>query len=63
MFKSFRRKKKQTTFCYCPKCNNELVGSNSFLSYEKLVVYKCSKCEEISKWFFETPVPILMNKE
>lgn len=31
MFKLFKRKPKQYTLCFCPKCNNELVSSYSFV--------------------------------
>lgn len=64
----FSRKPKQTTFCYCPKCNNELIGSNSFVSDlyvngENEVTYKCSECGHVSIWNFDiTPVPVLMGK-
>lgn len=27
----FKRKSKQSTYCYCPRCNNELVSSYSFV--------------------------------
>lgn len=54
-----RKKKKQTTFCYCPNCNYELIGNKCFVSDYNLVTYKCKQCECISMWQFDTPVPIL----
>lgn len=51
---------KQTTFCYCTNCNNELISSNSFISDEELVTYVCSKCETETKWLFDAPAPILL---
>jgi len=59
----FKKRRKQTTFCYCPNCNNELVSSNSFLSLDELVTYKCSKCNSVSQWLFDTPAPILIKSE
>ncbi|WP_442637772.1 hypothetical protein [Rossellomorea marisflavi] len=64
MFKNlFKKKEKQTqsTFCYCPKCNNELISSNSFVSDEELVTYKCSECSHVTKWLFDAPVPLLIE--
>ena len=63
-FKIFKKEKKirQTCFCYCSECNNELCGSNSFVSDEEVVTYKCDKCGEISIWNFDiAPVPILLS--
>jgi predicted RNA-binding Zn-ribbon protein involved in translation (DUF1610 family) len=59
--KLLKIKNKQTTFCYCPQCHNELISSNSFISDEAYVTYKCVKCNKESKWYFDTPVPILIN--
>lgn len=61
--KLLKRKLKQTTFCYCPNCRNELVSSGSFISDKKFVTYKCTECGEVSKWLFDPPVPILIKKE
>lgn len=55
------RKRKQTTFCYCPECKNELISSDSFASDEELVTYKCTKCGCVSKWLFDAPCPILIK--
>ena len=54
------RKREQRCFCYCPKCNNELISSNSFVSDEEFVTYKCVECGEVSKWIFDVPTPILI---
>lgn len=61
MFNLFKRKPKQSTYCYCPKCNNELVSSNSFVEdNDGIVKYRCSKCGEITFWdFIHYPVPFL----
>lgn len=51
----------QSTFCYCPNCTNELIGSNSFVSEEELVTYKCTTCSTESKWLFGgAPAPLLI---
>jgi len=57
------KKPKQYTFCYCPECKNELCGSDSFIGYTKdgLVLYKCSKCEKETKWYFDTPAPFIID--
>ena len=54
-------KKKQTTFVYCPKCNNELVKNGDLIKDTDFVYYKCSKCGHESKWDFDTPCPILLE--
>lgn len=66
MFNFFNKKKKkyiQSTFCYCPSCNNELISSRSFVKDDELVYYKCVNCKTESKWYFEAPVPILVSFE
>lgn len=58
----------QTTKCFCPQCDNELCGSDSYGFLRKtekgnFEVYKCSKCSEQSFWDFDTyPVPFLVDK-
>lgn len=57
-----RYKKSQKTFVYCPKCNNELISSQSFVSDGEFVTYKCKGCGLISHWDFDTyPVPVLLK--
>jgi len=52
----------QKLFLYCPLCWNELIGSDSFVSNEELVTYKCSKCLLVSRWNFDiAPVPVLIK--
>ena len=53
--------KKQTTFIYCPNCNNELIRNGNLIKDTDLVYYKCSKCGVNSKWLFDAPTPILMK--
>ena len=53
---------KQKTFCYCPLCGNELISSDSFVSDEDVVTYKCTKCLLVSRWDFDSaPVPVLVK--
>ena len=56
-----KSKPKQTCFVYCPKCQNELVSSNSFVEdKDGIVKYKCDKCGNVSFWdFTHFPVPYL----
>lgn len=61
--KGLKKKPKQTCSCYCPECRNELIGSNSFVSDEEYVTYKCSECGYISCWNFDMPVPVLLRRE
>ena len=63
MIKIFRRKDKQTTFCYCPNCSNELISSGSLISDKEIVTYICVKCGVTSKWDFDAPAPILLNNK
>lgn len=62
-FEEKQLKKGQTCFCYCPKCDNELISSNSFIEDTDYVYYKCSKCGTKSKWDFDFPCPILLESE
>lgn len=67
--KLLTRKPKQHTFCYCPKCHNELCGSRDDLditSYVKhfdnnTVHYKCAKCGTETRWLFDTPAPLMLE--
>jgi len=50
------------TYCWCPKCKNDLVR-DSFLSEKDGVVhYKCSWCGHESMWHFTiASIPILLE--
>lgn len=61
LLKMIFKYKKQTTFCYCPKCNNELCSSGSFIKDTDFVYYKCSECGLGTKWLFDAPAPILIK--
>lgn len=66
----------QSTFVYCPCCNQELIGSISLFEdpYEsktirdrngdsaKLVKITCERCGVVSLWDFDAPAPILMRE-
>ncbi len=53
-----RIQNEQHTFCYCPNCKYELVGSDSFVSDTiRGVTYKCQQCHCKSLWWFDDPVP------
>lgn len=56
------KNKNQHTFCYCPYCRNELVGTNSYINSNNFVYFKCSICGGYSKWQYDFPVPFLINK-
>jgi len=53
----------QSTYCYCPKCRKDLISSGSFVSDEDLLTYKCTLCNQVSEWYFDCPVPILISPE
>jgi len=57
-----RIQNEQHTFCYCPICDYELVGSDSFVSDNRRgVTYKCLQCGCKSRWNFDmAPAPILI---
>lgn len=61
----FKTEPVQRTFCYCPKCNNELCGSKSYIGPDwkdkSIETYNCSKCGYYSKWHFDAPIPILIT--
>ena len=55
-------KHNQSVYIYCPLCWNELISSDSFVSDEDVVTYKCTKCLLVSRWDFDSaPVPILIK--
>lgn len=56
-----KNKRRQHTFVYCPKCNNELVKNGQFIEdNDGIVKYRCSECGNISFWDFANfPVPML----
>jgi len=59
------KQNKQSCFCYCSNCNNELCGTNSFMyDVNGIVTYKCSECDDVSQFDFSiAPVPILIERE
>lgn len=57
------KKRKQTTYCYCPDCQNELISqANSCIEDDgKVVTYRCG-CGFTSRWLFDAPVPVLLKQ-
>jgi len=55
------------TTIYCPKCDNELIHSDSHTGSGLMGIqdgfefYKCSNCKHESRWDFDCIVPILLN--
>jgi hypothetical protein len=56
-------KPRQTTFCYCPNCRNELCADAKTKCYDagSEVHYVCGKCNFQSDWDFGPPVPIYLR--
>lgn len=53
---------KQTTFCYCPVCHNELCSDPKTSCVDTdLVRYVCGQCGARSGFLFDAPVPLLME--
>lgn len=61
IFDKTKSNKKQTTFCYCPKCHTELISTGHVLADLNCVYYKCNHCSNISIWDFDAPTPILQD--
>jgi len=68
--KTKKELKRQRTFIYCPTCQNELISGREFSS-ERLIAmdkdrllewFKCNVCKTITKWDFDAPTPILVEK-
>lgn len=57
----------QHTFLWCPKCKEDLVGSNSFTGYNSTNQshwnYECKKCGCESRWFNEGFAVILITSD
>jgi len=55
----------QTCFCYCPRCKNELISSESWVDGDDIyAVYCCSECGYLTAWDFgHYPVPILLTRD
>ena len=50
---------RQTTWCYCPGCKQDLVSSNSLVSDTDVVLYHCVECGTESRWDFDHyPCPV-----
>ena len=60
-YQKLRLRQGQRTFIYCPKCDNELISSNSFVKDTDFVYYKCINCGAKSKWDFDFLTPILVE--
>jgi len=63
--KELKRYNNQSCKCFCPSCDNELCGSNSWLCSQGkdlcIEFYKCSSCGTASKWDFGSPAPLLIE--
>lgn len=58
------REPKQTTFCYCKNCRNELCADPATKCYEAgngEVHYICGKCNWQIDFLFDAPVPIFLR--
>lgn len=69
LFKAIKERNRynnQITKCFCPRCDNELCGSNSYINLyndlNRLEYFKCSKCGEESKWDFDCIAPLLIKE-
>lgn len=52
------------TYCWCPKCNNDLVRDSFLYEKDGVVHYKCSWCGHESMWHFtKAPIPILLKND
>lgn len=56
-----KQRRAQHTFCYCPKCGNELISSGSFMEDTDLVHFACTQCGHPRQWLFDAPAPILIT--
>ena len=53
---------RQTTFCWCDKCDNELISSESYVEDDgELSIFICKECGSKSEWLFSAPAPILIR--
>lgn len=62
LIKYWYEHRNQRTFCYCPVCNNELCGSNSFVKDTDRVHYMCSRCGSRSIWNFDIAIAPMLEK-
>ncbi len=49
--------------CYCPSCKQDLISQEmAFIGHDMdgLVVFRCP-CGEVSRWLFDTPIPMLVS--
>lgn len=63
-YREFLHKRGQNTFIYCPKCDLELISSESWKSIKEdgTEVFKCKNCGFESIWNFDLPCPTLLEK-
>ena len=49
--------------CYCPGCGIDLVSSDGISWHDDghVVLYWC-RCGRKSRWYFDSPVPILLKE-
>lgn len=66
-FKTRNRYNSMTCLIFCPQCDNELCGSNSYKFFRvsdkgNTEHYQCSCCGTESKWDFDSfPAPVLVT--
>ena len=63
IWRGFREKSKQRTFCYCKNCMNELCADPNTQCYDagSEVHYICGKCNWQTDFMFDAPVPIYLR--
>ena len=61
--------KGQKTFIYCPRCQNELISGMGYssehlhgMNKERILEWFKCRCGTITKWDFDAPTPILVEK-
>jgi hypothetical protein len=62
-YKAWKVRRKQTTFCYCKNCGNELCADPETKCYDAgdEVHYICGKCNWQIDFLFDAPVPIFLR--
>ena len=51
------------TYCWCPKCKNDLVRDSFISDEDGVVTYRCSNCGHETVWDFSiSPVPVVLQE-
>lgn len=58
----FKKNKKEKTKYICPNCNENMKNCKTFELTDGTTLIGCPKCDYVSKWDLNCPVPVIVGE-